>query len=206
MGGSDALARMDKEARRHRDDPSRDLVVGALLFFMAAGLDTGRIPVVPLVFLPLVATVMRRQLIWPRIGFARERRAVVAETALLFGLSFLALLAVAVSVGVEGMTGHPAGPSRLDRSRLVSVAAILALPGLLGVLAVRHGQPRYGVYAAGILLALAAGPVLGLEARAWALALLGVGIVLFGVLRLRAFLKGHPVLAETGSEEEPSAR
>ena len=206
MGGSDALARMDKEARRHRDDPSRDLVVGALLFFMAAGLDTGRIPVIPLVLLPLVATTVQRQLIWPRAGFARERRAVVAETALLFGLSFLALLAVAVSVGVEGMTGLPAGPSRLDRSRLVSVAALLALPGLLGVLAVRHGQPRYGVYAAAILLAFAAGPVLGLEARAWALALLGVGIVLFGVLRLRTFLQRNPVVAETGSEEEPSAR
>jgi len=83
------------------------------------------------------------------------------------------------------------------------VAALLALPGLLGVLAVRHGQPRYGAYAAAIILAFAAGPVLGLEARAWALALLGVGIVLFGVLRLRTFLKGNPVVAETAVKKSP---
>jgi hypothetical protein len=206
MGGSDVLARMEKEARRHRDDPSSDLTVGALLFFMAAGLDTGRIPLIPLVLLPLLTTTVQRLLIWPRTGLARERRAVVAEAALLFGLSFLALLAVAASVGIEGMTGLPAGPGRLDRSRLVSAAAILALPGLLGLLAVRRGQPRYGVYAAAILLAFAAGPVLGVEARAWALALLGVAIVLNGGLRLRAFLKRNPVVAETGDEEEPSVR
>jgi uncharacterized membrane protein len=197
---------MEREARRRRDDPSRDLAVGALLFFMAAGLDTGRIPLIPLVLLPLLTAAVQRRLIWPRAGFARERTAVVAEMALLFGLSFLALLAVAVSVGVEGMTGLPAGPSRLDRSRLVSVAALLALPGLLAVLGVRHGQPRYAAYAAAILLAFAAGPVLGLEARAWALALLGVAIVLHGGLRLRAFLKRNPVVAEADGEEDPSTR
>lgn len=205
MGGSDVLDRLDKQARRHRDDPSRDLTVGVLVFFLAAGLDTGRIPVIPLVILPFVTTTVQRRLIWPRTGFARERRAVVAETALLFALSFLALLALAVSVGVEGMTGLPAGPSGFDRSRLVSVAAILALPGLLGLLAVRYGQPRYGVYAAGILLAFVAGSVLGLEARAWALALLGLGIVLFGGLRLRTLLRRNPVVAEVEGEEEPSA-
>jgi len=206
MGRSDVLDQMDREARKQRDDPSRDLTVGALLFFMAAGLDTGRIPLFPLILIPVVVGVLQRLLVWPRAGFTRERRAVAAEALLLFGLSFLALLAVAVSVGVERMTGIPAGPGRLDRSRLVSVAAILALPGLLGLLAVRHGRPRYALYAAGIVLAFATGPVLGLEARAWSLALLGVAIVLLGCVRLRAFVRKNPVLAGARGEEEPSAR
>jgi hypothetical protein len=196
MAHRDAITQLQLAAGRRSDDGTRDIALGLLLFTMSAGLDLGRLPVAMSFFIPLIVTAIQFHLVWPRAGYALEPRRFVAEAALLFGLSFLALLAVGGTVGVSGLTGIASGSAAADRVRLVTVAAILALPGLLGWLAHRRALPRYYGYAVAILAAFGLGSRFGLEARAWTLALFSVAVVGIGVVRLRRFLAANPPGAE----------
>ena len=196
MARPDAITRLQRAARRRSDDGTRDIALGLLLFTISAGLDLGRLTVAMALFIPLIVTAIQFHLVWPRAGYAREPRRFVAEAALLFGLSFLALVAVGGTVGVSDITGIPSGSGAADRVRLVTVAAILALPGLLGWWAHRLALPRYHGYAIAILAAFALGAGFGLEARAWALALVSLAIVGIGVARLRRFLAANPAVSE----------
>jgi hypothetical protein len=201
MSHPDGVTLLQRAAGRRADDGARDIALGLLLFSMSVGLDLGRVPLFSVVLVALIVPAIQFHLIWPRGGYSREPGRFVAEMLLLFGLSFLALLAVAASVGVSGATGFPSGAARSDLSRLASMAAILALPGLLALIGVRRHVPRYFAYAVAIPAAFATGPFLGLEMRAWSLALLALAVVGIGVLRLRRFLAENPVIPGVADEE-----
>lgn len=195
MPRHDAIDRLQLAASRQADDGTRDIALGLLLFTMAAGLDLGRVPVAMAVAIPLIVASLQFHLVWPRAGYAREPRRFVTEAALLFGLSFLTLLAIGATLGAAGLTGGAANGAE-GRTRLLALAAILALPGLLSWVAQRRGLRRYHGYALAIVAAFVVGAVAGLEARAWVLALFALAVVAIGALRLRRFLAAHPRLPE----------
>lgn len=191
MPGHDAIDRLQRRVSRRSDDGTRDIALGLLLFSMAVALDLGRAPVMMAVFVPLIVTALKVHLVWPRAGYARESREVVAETAQLFGLSFLILLALGAAIDTSSLTGA-ASSSGGALTQRVTLAALLALPVLLAWIAYRRGLQRYYAYALAIVAAFAVGPVAGLEARAWALALFALAVVAVGLLRFRRFLALNP--------------
>jgi hypothetical protein len=195
MPRDDAIARLHRKVSRRTDDGTRDIALGLLLFSMGVALDLGRAPVMMAIFIPLIVAALKFHLVWPRAGYARETREFVAETAQLFGLSCLVLLALGAAIDTGGTTGT-ASTAGEALTRRVTLAAILALPGLLAWIAHRRGLVRYFAYAIGIVAAFAVGPIAGLEARAWALALFSLATVAIGLLRLRQFLALHPPAPE----------
>jgi len=195
MPHHDAIALLQRQASRRADDGTRDIALGLLLFTMGVGLDLGRLPVMMVVFIPMIVVALQVHLVWPRAGYAREPSRFVAETVLLFGLSFLALLALGATIGAGGMTGEVASSAE-ERTRLLALAAILALPGLLSWIAYQRGLHRYYAYALAVVATFAVGSLAGVEARAWSLALFALTVVAIGILRLRRFLAAHPRATE----------
>ena len=191
MPRHDAITRLQRTASRRADDGTRDIALGLLLFAMGVGLDLGRLPLVAALAIPLIVVPVQVFLVYPRGGYAREPRRFVAEAALLFGLSFLTLLALGATIGAGGLTGAAASVPEA-RTRLLALAAILALPGLLSWIAYQRGLRRYHAYAVAIVAAFGIGSLAGFEARAWTLALFALAVVTIGVVRLTRFLAANP--------------
>jgi len=195
MPRHDAITLLQRKTSRRSDDGTRDIALGLLIFSMGVALDLGRAPVMMAVFIPMIVAALQVHLVWPRAGYARESRAFVAQAARLFGMSFLILLALGAAIDTSGAPRSAYADAEAF-TRLVTQAAILALPALLAWTAFRHGLVRYYVYAVAIVTAFALGSLAGNEARAWALALFALAVVAIGVLRLSRFMAAHPPVSE----------
>jgi hypothetical protein len=196
MGHPDALTQAEHRTRRRFDDGTLDVATGLVLFGLGASLDLGEPLAMVVVYAPLVALGLRFLFVWPRVGYARATGRAVAEVVVAFAVWVALALAVALVLGVVRATGFEAVSGWPDRVRLLSAATIWALAGFLAWFAGRRGTGRYAGYALAIVAAYGLGPLLGLEARAWALAVLGLAFAGVGVLRLRAMRSVHPPLTE----------
>jgi hypothetical protein len=196
MGRHDAITRAERRTHRRFDDGTVDVATGLLLFGLGASLDLGEARVMVVAYAALVAFGLRFLFVWSRVGTARATGRTLGAAVLAFAVCFAVALAIALVLGVDRATGVDAASGWPDRVRLVSAATIWALAGFLAWAAGRWGVGRYLGYAVALAAAYALGPLVGLDARAWALALLGFAFAGIGAVRLRALRAANPPLTE----------
>ena len=186
MGPRDAIARLERAGRRRFDDGTLDLAAGLVLFGLGASLDLGRPQLLVVAYAALVAFGARFLFVWPRVGYAIPSSRARAEPLVVFGGLLALALTVVLLLGVQRTTGFEPEAAGVDRIRLVAAATIWALAGLLAWSASRRGTSRHAGFAAAIVASYLLGPLVDPDARAWALALLGIAFGAVGALRLKA--------------------
>jgi hypothetical protein len=174
------------------DDGVWDLALGALLLPLAVTLDQGRMPVLAILAVPIAAALLRWVITRPRIGPDAFRRQLAALKLGPMGLLCLLVLVGAVAIGAMARDGREAFEPARSAAPGIAAAAILALAVLAGLLAARLRAARFVAWAGLAVVGLLLEPIAGPQPRAWALGLLSVVIVGFGIAQLGRFVRAHP--------------
>jgi hypothetical protein len=174
------------------DDGVWDLALGALLLPLAVTLEQGRMPVLAILAVPVAAALLRWVITRPRIGPDAFRRQLATLKLGPMGLLCLLVLVGAVVIGAMARDGREAFEPARSAAPGIAAAAILALAVLAGLLAARLRAARFVAWAGLAVVGLLLEPIAGPQPRAWALGLLSLVIVGFGVAQLRRFVRAHP--------------
>jgi hypothetical protein len=164
-------------------------------FYFAAGKFTGA----PVVMSPAIAAAMalgaaaviRRRLIYPRVGFAKPRtgRAELAAIVITVGLLVSAVSAFLVF-------GRRGGPIHVDDLYLTALRAVgLGAAVSAGVVAWRTGLARFYLYAAAFIACSGGAWLLGppRDVQVFlAMGVPGLAMVILGGVALARFLRRHP--------------
>jgi hypothetical protein len=180
------------------DDGVWDLTLGALLFPLALTLGQGRMPVLAILAVPLVAVLVRGTITRPRVGPDALRRQL---SALKLGpMGFLCLLVIvgAVVIGAMARAGREAFEPARSAAPGIAGAAALALAVLAGLLGARLRAARFVAWAGLAVVGLLLEPIAGPRPRAWGLGLLSLVIVGSGAWRLWRFVRAHPAAGSSG--------
>ncbi len=177
-------------------------------FYFAAGNLKG-MPVVispgmPVVISPAIiaalalgaAAVVRRKLIYPRVGFAKPRTGGTELTAIILTIG---LLVSAVSAFL--VFGRHAGPVHIEDLYLVGLRAVgLGAAVGTGVTAWRTGLARFYLYAATFIVCAGAAWLLRLPRDVQillAMSVPGLAMITLGAVALARFLRRYPKPAPT---------
>jgi hypothetical protein len=174
------------------DDGIWELALGTLVLLLALTLDTGRMPVVGIVAVPLVAALLRWTISRPRLGRARFRQQLGALKLGPMGLLAGLVVVGAVVIGAMARDGREAFEPARSAAPGIAAAAILALAVVSALLAGRLRSPRFLVWAGLVLVGLLLEPIAGSPARTWALRVLSVAMVVTGAWQLWRFVRTHP--------------
>jgi len=172
------------------DDGVWDLTLGGLLLALALTLEHGRMPVLLLVAVPVIAALLRWTVTRPRIGPGGLRRQL--EALKLGPLGLLAGLVVVGAAVIGAMAGDGREAFEPARSAApgVAAAAILALAVISVLLAGRLRSSRFLVWAGLAVVGLLLDPLVAPEVRASALLVLSGVVIATGAWHLARFVRG----------------
>jgi hypothetical protein len=188
------------------DDGIWELALGALILLLAVTLDTGRMPVLAIVSVPLVAGLLRWTAIRPRLGRERFRQQLAALKLGPMGLLCGLVVVGAVVIGAMARDGREAFEPARSAAPGIAAAAILALALLAALVAGRLRSPRFLVWAGLALVGLLLEPIAGSPVRTWALRLLSAAMVAAGAWQLWRLLRSHPVSRVAPASDDDRAR
>ena len=174
------------------DDGLWELALGALLLAMTLTIDSGRMPVLGILAVPVVVAILRWAVVRPRLEPGGLRRQLGALKLGPMGLLCGLVVVGAVVIGAMSRDGREAFEPARSAAPGIAAAAILALAVLSALLGGRLRSSRFVVWGGLALVGLLLEPIAGPEARSWALRLLSVAIVAAGVWQLGRFVKAHP--------------
>jgi hypothetical protein len=174
------------------DDGIWDLTLGGLLFPLALTLGEGRMPVLAMLAVPLVAVLVRWAVTRPRVGADALRRQLAALKLGPLGLLCVLVVIGAVIIGAMARDGREAFEPARSAAPGIAAAAVLALAVLAGLLAARLRAARFVAWAGLAVVGLLLEPIAGPGPRAWGLGLLSFVIVASGVRGLWRFVRAHP--------------
>lgn len=170
------------------DDGVWELTLGGLLLPLALTLDRGRMPVLVILAVPLLAVLLRWAVIRPRLEPGGLRRQLSALELGPMGLLCALVVAGAVVIGAMARDGREAFEPARSAAPGIAAAAILALAVLSGLLGGRLRSSRFLVWAGLAVVGLLLEPVTAPAVRAGTLELLSVVILLVGAGQLGRFL------------------
>ncbi|MCG6919795.1 MAG: hypothetical protein LJF15_01740 [Acidobacteria bacterium] len=176
-----------------------DLTLGALLLPLAVTLDRGQMPVPAILAVPVVAVTLRWLITRPRVGPDGFRRQLAALKLGPMGLLCLLVVVGAVVIGAMARDGREAFEPARSAAPGIAAAAILALAVLAGLLGARLRSARFVAWAGLAVVGLLLEPIAGPGPRVWALGILGVVILGFGLLRLWRFVRATPTTGGGGT-------
>ena len=175
-----------------------ELALGALLFLLALTLDTGRMPVLGILAVPVLTGLLLWGVVRPRLGPSGLRQQLAVLKLGPMGLLAGLVIVGAVIIGAMARDGREAFEPARSAAPGIAAAAILALAVLSLLFAGRLRASRFFVWAGFALVGLLLEPIAAPEVRTWALRLLSVVIVAFGAWQLGRFVRAHPVSSEAG--------
>jgi hypothetical protein len=170
------------------DDGVWELTLGGLLLPLALTLDSGRMPVLVILAVPLVAALLRWVVTRPRLGAGGLRRQLSVLKLGPLGLLCALVVVGAVVIGAMARDGREAFEPARSAAPGIAAAAILALAVLSALLGGRLGSSRFLIWAGLAVVGLLLEPLTAPSVRAGALELLSVVILLAGAWRLWRFV------------------
>lgn len=174
------------------DDGLWELTLGALLLALALTLDTGRMPVLWILAIPVVVAILRWVVVRPRLGPGGLRHQLGALKLGPMGLLCGLVVAGAVVIGAMARDGREAFEPARSAAPGIAAAAILALAVVAALLGSRLRAPRLIVWAGLAVVGLLLEPIAAPSVRAWVLTLLGVAVLASGLAGLWRFVRSHP--------------
>jgi hypothetical protein len=176
------------EAEAPREDGVWELTLGGLLLPLALTLDSGRMPVLVILAVPVVAAVLLWVVVRPRLGPGGLRRQLSALKLGPMGLLCGLVVVGAVVIGAMAGDAREAFEPARTAAPGVAAAAILALAVISALLAGRLRSSRFLVWAGLAVVGLLLEPLAAPQVRAWTLELLSVAIIASGAWRLWGFV------------------
>jgi hypothetical protein len=184
------------------DDGVWELALGAVMLALAVTLDTGRMPVLWILAVPVAVVILRWTVTRPRLGPGGLRRQLGALALGPLGLLCLLVVVGAVVIGAMARDGREAFEPARSAAPGIAAAAILALGALSALLGARLRSSRFMVWAGLAVVGLLLEPLTAPRVRAFALEGLSLVIVAAGARQLWRFVR-RPPAAESG---RPSAQ
>ena len=174
------------------DDGVWELALGALLLALALTLETGRMPVLWILAIPVVVAILRWTITRPRLGPGGLRRQLGTLKVGPLGVLCLLVVVGAVVIGAMARDGREAFEPARSAAPGIAAAAILALAVLIALVGMRLHAPRFVVWAGLAVVGLLLEPIAAPSVRAWALTLLSVAVVASGLAGLWRFVRSPP--------------
>ena len=148
------------------DDGLWELALGALLLALAVTLDTGTMPVLAILAIPVVVGVLRWTVVRPRLEPGGLRRQLGALNLGPLGVLCILVTVGAVVIGAMARDGREAFEPARSAAPGIAAAAILALAVISALLGTRLKAPRYVVWAGLALVGLLLEPIAAPSVRA----------------------------------------
>jgi hypothetical protein len=165
-----------------------ELTLGGLLLPLALTLDSGRMPVLAILAVPVLAVGLLWTVIRPRLEPGGLRRQLSVLRLGPMGLLCALVVVGAVVIGAMARDGREAFEPARSAAPGIAAAAILALAVLSALLGGRLRSSRFLVWAGLAVVGLLLEPFTAPSVRAGALELLSAVILLAGVYRLWRFV------------------
>jgi hypothetical protein len=174
------------------DDGLWELALGGLLLALALTLETGSMPVLAILAIPVAVAAVRWTVVRPRLEPGALRRQLGALNLGPLGVLCVLVAVGAVVIGAMARDGREAFEPARSAAPGMAAAAILALAVIAALLGTRLKARRFIVWAGLALVGLLLDPIAAPSVRAWALVLLSVAVIVSGLAGLWRFVKSHP--------------
>ncbi len=171
---------------------------GALLLALTLTIDSGRMPVLGILAVPVVVAILRWTVVRPRLEPGGLRRQLGALKLGPMGLLCGLVVVGAVVIGAMSRDGREAFEPARSAAPGIAAAAILALAVLSALLGGRLRSSRFIVWAGLALVGLLLEPIAAPSVRAWVLTLLSVAVIASGLAGFWRFVRSHRAPGEGG--------
>lgn len=174
------------------DDGLWELALGALLLALTLTIDSGRMPVLGILAIPVVVAILRWAVVRPRLEPGGLRRQLGALKLGPMGLLCGLVVVGAVVIGAMARDGREAFEPARSAAPGIAAAAVLALAVLSALLGGRLRSARFVVWGGLALVGLLLQPLATPQVRTWALGALSLVVFAVGAWQLWRFVKEHP--------------